>query len=299
MTFFEIDPIVIEVASDPTLLHLPRGRAIRPAVIEGDARLSFADQPDWRFDMLVMDAFSSDSIPVHLLTAEAIRDEIRTLAPDGLVVFHVSNRYYDLTPPIAAAVRGARASPILASHTHPVRPRARGDTIQMARGLGGPIGTSRLARTRVGTRSRRPTTRSATTTRTCCGTSSSVPRPGGRLLDVGRLRPQPHPRPDAILAAMTAPTLDAEPACPGPAPGPTPTRRPPIPNRCVPSAGRSTRSLAKHGTAWPRKTRGRRRSPHGHSTVPGGTPTATTPMTRRSWSVAARAPRPSRWRSSR
>ena len=104
MTFFEIDPIVIQVASDPTYFTYLADAPIRPAVVEGDARLSLADQPDGRFDMLVMDAFSSDSIPVHLLTAEAITDEVRTLAPTGLIVFHVSNRYYDLTPPIAAAV---------------------------------------------------------------------------------------------------------------------------------------------------------------------------------------------------
>jgi len=105
MTFFEIDPIVIQVASDPKYFTYLADAPIRPTVVEGDARLSLADQPNGRFDMLVMDAFSSDSIPVHLLTAEAIKDEVRTLAPTGLMVFHVSNRYYDLTPPIAAAVR--------------------------------------------------------------------------------------------------------------------------------------------------------------------------------------------------
>jgi hypothetical protein len=104
MTFFEIDPIVIQVASDPKYFTYLADAPIRPTVVEGDARLSLADQPNGRFDMLVMDAFSSDSIPVHLLTAEAIKDEVRTLAPNGVIAFHVSNRYYDLTPPIAAAV---------------------------------------------------------------------------------------------------------------------------------------------------------------------------------------------------
>jgi len=104
MTFFEIDPVVIQVASDPKYFTYLADAPIHPAVVEGDARLSLADQPDGRFDMLVMDAFSSDSIPVHLLTAEAIKDEVRTLNPTGMIVFHVSNRYYDLAPPIAAAV---------------------------------------------------------------------------------------------------------------------------------------------------------------------------------------------------
>jgi predicted methyltransferase len=104
MTFFEIDPVVIEVASDPRYFTYLSDAPTRPSVIEGDARLSFEDVADGRFDMLMLDAFSSDSVPVHLLTAEAIADEVRITAPDGLVVFHVSNRYYDLTPAIAAGV---------------------------------------------------------------------------------------------------------------------------------------------------------------------------------------------------
>jgi predicted methyltransferase len=104
MTFFEIDPVVIQVASDPRYFTYLSGAETRPTVVEGDARLSFEDEPDGRYDLLIMDAFSSDSVPVHLLTAEAIADEIRITAPDGLIVFHVSNRYYDLTPPIAAGV---------------------------------------------------------------------------------------------------------------------------------------------------------------------------------------------------
>ena len=56
-----------------------------------------------RFDLLIIDAFSSDSPPVHLLTVEAIADEVRTVKPDGLIAFHISNRYYDLAPAVAAA----------------------------------------------------------------------------------------------------------------------------------------------------------------------------------------------------
>jgi predicted methyltransferase len=104
MTFFEIDPVVIEVASDPRYFTYLSDAPTRPVLVEGDARLSFEDVANGRFDMLMLDAFSSDSVPVHLLTAEAIADEIRITAPDGLVVFHVSNRYYDLTPAIAAGV---------------------------------------------------------------------------------------------------------------------------------------------------------------------------------------------------
>jgi hypothetical protein len=104
MTFFEIDPVVIQVASDPSLFTYLSDATTKPSIVEGDARLSFEDVPDGRFDLLMLDAFSSDSVPVHLLTAEAIADEIRITAPTGLIAFHVSNRYYDLTPPIAAGV---------------------------------------------------------------------------------------------------------------------------------------------------------------------------------------------------
>ncbi len=106
MTFFEIDPVVIEVASDPRYFTYLSDLTPRPTVVEGDARLSFEDEPTARYDLLIMDAFSSDSVPVHLLTVEAIADEIRITKPDGLLVFHVSNRYYNLSPAIAAAVKG-------------------------------------------------------------------------------------------------------------------------------------------------------------------------------------------------
>lgn len=104
MTFFEIDPIVIAVASDPRYFTYLADAPTRPTIIEGDGRLSLRDVPDGRYDLLIMDAFSSDSVPVHLLTVEAIDDELRTLADDGTIAFHISNRYYDLAPPISAAL---------------------------------------------------------------------------------------------------------------------------------------------------------------------------------------------------
>ena len=116
ITFFEIDPIVIEVASDPRYFSYLTDAPKRPTIVEGDARLSFVDEPDGRYDLLIMDAFSSDSVPVHLLTVEAIADEVRITKPDGVVVFHVSNRYYDLAPAIAAAVSGQGLTILEKSH---------------------------------------------------------------------------------------------------------------------------------------------------------------------------------------
>jgi predicted methyltransferase len=116
MTFYEIDPVVIQVASDPEHFTYLQDAPQRPAVVEGDARLSLRDVPDATYDLLLMDAFSSDTPPVHLLTAEAVADEVRVTKPDGLVVFHISNRYYDLEPPVAAAAEAAGLTALGKSH---------------------------------------------------------------------------------------------------------------------------------------------------------------------------------------
>ena len=116
MTFYEIDPVVIDVASNPDHVTYLADAPRRPVIVEGDARLSLQDVPDATYDMLMMDAFSSDTPPVHLLTAEAVADEVRVTKPDGLVVFHISNRYYDLEPPVAAAAQAAGLTVLGKSH---------------------------------------------------------------------------------------------------------------------------------------------------------------------------------------
>ena len=118
---------MIEVASDPRYFTYLADVTPRPTVVEGDARLSFEDEPAARYDMLIMDAFSSDSVPVHLLTVEAIVDEIRITKPDGLLVFHVSNRYYTLSPAIAAAV-SAQGLTILEKWHQPGKDQEPGET---------------------------------------------------------------------------------------------------------------------------------------------------------------------------
>lgn len=104
LTYFEIDPVVIRVATDPRLFTFLSDALGEARIVQGDARLSLADEPDGAYDFLIMDAFSSDSIPVHLLTLEAISEELRVLAPDGVIVFHISNRYCDLAPTISAGL---------------------------------------------------------------------------------------------------------------------------------------------------------------------------------------------------
>jgi predicted methyltransferase len=105
MTYFEIDPLVIRVAEDPRYFTYLSDAAVRPTVVLGDGRFSLRTVPDASYDLLVLDAFSSDAIPTHLLTLEALTDDRRVIRPGGLIVTHVSNRYYDLAPAVAAAGR--------------------------------------------------------------------------------------------------------------------------------------------------------------------------------------------------
>jgi spermidine synthase len=101
-TFLEIDPVVVRLARDPALFaSLSRCAPDAPVVI-GDGRLTLADQAGG-FDLIIVDAFSSDAIPVHLLTAEAFADYVGKLAPDGALVFHITNRNMDLRPVVAAS----------------------------------------------------------------------------------------------------------------------------------------------------------------------------------------------------
>ena len=111
MTFFEIDPTMERIARDPKLFRYLEscGRDVR--VVIGDGRQSLSRTADGTFDLLVLDAFSSDAIPVHLLTREALAIYLHKLAPGGIVLFHISNRFVQLEPVVAnlAADAGAAA----------------------------------------------------------------------------------------------------------------------------------------------------------------------------------------------
>ena len=109
--FYEIDPHVLEIARrDFTFL------GDSPAKIEtalGDARLSLERESPQGFDVLAVDAFSSDAIPVHLITREALGIFLRHVKPDGIVAFHVSNRFLDLIPVVARIAREQGAHAVL------------------------------------------------------------------------------------------------------------------------------------------------------------------------------------------
>lgn len=103
--FFEIDPLVARVAQDARLFTYLADRASPTTVRIGDGRLLLAAEPDRSVGLVILDAFSSDAVPAHLLTLEAMADADRVLTSDGILAVHVSNRYYDLAPPVAAALR--------------------------------------------------------------------------------------------------------------------------------------------------------------------------------------------------
>lgn len=106
--FYEIDPAVVRIALNPRYFTFIRDcRSGRPDLFIGDARLSLRDAPAHGYDLLILDVFSSDAIPVHLLTREALRIYRRTLSEEGMLVFHLSNRHFDLDPVVGALARDA------------------------------------------------------------------------------------------------------------------------------------------------------------------------------------------------
>lgn len=100
---FEIDPAVVALARARfTFLAGARGAV---EVVTGDARAAMSARGGDLFDVLLIDAFAGDAVPTHLITREAVQIALRRTAIDGVVLFHVSNRYYDLRPVLAAIAR--------------------------------------------------------------------------------------------------------------------------------------------------------------------------------------------------
>jgi hypothetical protein len=106
-TFFEIDPLVRRITSNPRYFSYLTECAVRPRIVIGDARLSLAKEPNARFSVLIVDAFSSDAIPVHLLTREAFALYERVLDAHGVLFVHISNKHLDLAPVVASLAKDA------------------------------------------------------------------------------------------------------------------------------------------------------------------------------------------------
>jgi hypothetical protein len=101
-TFYEIDPLVVKIASDKRLFHFLSHCGEGARIVVGDARQKLQEVPDHYYDVIILDAFSSDTIPVHLLTREALRLFQRKLTPGGVVLYHISNHWLRLAPVVAA-----------------------------------------------------------------------------------------------------------------------------------------------------------------------------------------------------
>lgn len=105
LTFYEIDPSVIRLVEPGkyfTYLADAKKRGAAVDIVVGDARLRLQDRPENKYALLLVDAFSSDSIPVHLLTKEAVKLYTERLTDDGFFALHISNKFVDLEPVVAA-----------------------------------------------------------------------------------------------------------------------------------------------------------------------------------------------------
>lgn len=123
---FEIDPAIVGIAQ--TRFGYLRRCLPAADIVVGDARLALAVQPNASFDLLALDAFSSDAVPMHLMTREAFRRYASVLAPNGLLMVHISNRFLDLEPVVAAnaAADGWHASVLV---YYPVGKPREGETV--------------------------------------------------------------------------------------------------------------------------------------------------------------------------
>jgi hypothetical protein len=121
LTFYEIDPAVKHLVADTdkyfTYVTDARKRGADVPIRMGDARLKLKEDTDARYALLLVDAFSSDAIPVHLITREAIELYLNRIRDDGLVALHISNKYVSLEPVVAQIVSELRHRPEYANLT--------------------------------------------------------------------------------------------------------------------------------------------------------------------------------------
>jgi spermidine synthase len=134
-TYYEIDPAVERMARDSTLFTFLRDCPPQVNVVLGDGRLTLQKMPNASQDLLVMDAFTSDAVPVHLLTREALAMYLTKLKEDGVLVYHISNRYLDLKPVLAGLAADAGIEAFIQEYDAPPNtPSAFGSTwVVMAR----------------------------------------------------------------------------------------------------------------------------------------------------------------------
>ena len=115
-TFFEIDPAVVTLASSGKHFTYLADAAASISVVIGDARPAIARSAPTLYDLIIVDVFSSDAIPVHLLTREALKVYVERLAPEGRILVHISNLYLDLRPVVGAVAQDAGLVAVANSH---------------------------------------------------------------------------------------------------------------------------------------------------------------------------------------
>ncbi len=124
--FFEIDPLMVEIAKEKKIFSYLDRCTPGAAIHVGDARLTLAEQPKASLDLLAIDAFSSDSIPMHLMTKEAFDVYRRILKPNGILIVHISNRHINLQPVLAAEAKMGGWSLALRADSPPAKDIERG-----------------------------------------------------------------------------------------------------------------------------------------------------------------------------
>lgn len=124
--YYEIDPLVARVASDPAHFTYLSSCTPEPNIVLGDGRLSLAAEAEGRFNLLLIDAFSSSSVPTHLMTREAVELYLSRLSEDGLLVMHVSNNHMDL-PKVVARIADAIGAPARYQYFSPTPEQASGE----------------------------------------------------------------------------------------------------------------------------------------------------------------------------
>jgi hypothetical protein len=128
-TFYEIDPVVEQIARDPRCFTFLADCPASVKVVLGDARLSLEREPDGRFGVMILDPYNSDTPPLHLLTREALALYQRKLAPQGVMAFHISASHLELKPVLANLARDAHLFALHLIDFSNAERRARGESL--------------------------------------------------------------------------------------------------------------------------------------------------------------------------
>jgi hypothetical protein len=117
-TFYEIDPKVAQIARDSRYFTFWNDAPTPPQLVLGDARLQLKSAPRGSFDVILLDAYSSDTVPVHLLTREALALYLEKLAPGGIIAWHISNAHFDLEPVVGQLAQDAGLASLTRKDDH-------------------------------------------------------------------------------------------------------------------------------------------------------------------------------------